>query len=586
LIGALILLGATTPAVSQLLPLGSEFVINDYTTGLQRDAAVASDGSGRFVVVWTSYASPGSDTSDTSVHARRYDATGAPLGPQFQVNTYTTGKQFQPSVATDAAGGFLVVWASTASDGVDTDFDSVQGQAFDASGVPAGAQFQVNTYTIANQNRPAAVSTGPGQFVVAWQSNGSNSDPYTFSIQARRFGGTGTPLGGEFQVNTYTTGQQYAPAVSNDGDGNFVVVWESAGSAGSDKLLRSVQARRFDAAGNPLSTQVQVNTYTTGEQFEPAVASDAAGNFVVSWQSNPSFAYDTSGSGIMARRFDGGAGPLSLEFNVNVFAAGTQRAPAVATDSAGAFVVAFFSYSGAGNDSSYGSTQARRFSSTLFGSNQFLVNTYTPQTQEVTAIDANANDAFIILWNGSGDVRAQRYGTGRPILGGRLLVKDRNGDEENRKVIFIAKDLATDIGPSLIGDPTTEGATLRIVTSGGTPSDQTFILDPDGWTAIGSTGFSYAGPTGADGDPVRRVVVKRSPRGKAILKAILAGNVGTQSLDVVPPNPGSSAGLALSFPGGGVYCTSFGSGDEGIEIIDDGQRWKMKTAAGKSCPDS
>ena len=84
---------------------------------------------------------------------------------------------------------------------------------------------------------------------------------------------------------------------------------------------------------------------------------------------------------------------------------------------------------------------------------------------------------------------------------------------------------------------------------------------------------------------MRRVLIKRTPRGKAILKAILAGNVGTQSLDVVPPNPGGQAHLVLTIPGGGVYCTSFGGGDEGLEIVDDPGRWKMLTASGKSCPE-
>jgi hypothetical protein len=118
----------------------------------------------------------------------------------------------------------------------------------------------------------------------------------------------------------------------------------------------------------------------------------------------------------------------------------------------------------------------------------------------------------------------------------------------------------------VIGDTTTEG-------------------DPEGWAPLGTTGFAYGGPTGADGDPVRRVLIKRTPRGKAILKAILSGNVGAQPLDVVPPNPGFQAHLVLTIPGGGVYCTSFGGGDEGSEVVDEAGRWKMLNASGKSCPD-
>ena len=42
-----------------------------------------------------------------------------------------------------------------------------------------------------------------------------------------------TPLGSEFQVNTYTTNSQNNPSVAVDADGDFVVVWESDESAGT-----------------------------------------------------------------------------------------------------------------------------------------------------------------------------------------------------------------------------------------------------------------------------------------------------------------------------------------------------------------
>jgi hypothetical protein len=56
-------------------------------------------------------------------------------------------------------------------------------------------------------------------------------------------------LADEPQVNAYTTGEQLSPAVAVDGAGNFVVVWESYGSGGTDTDYSSIQARRF---GKPL----------------------------------------------------------------------------------------------------------------------------------------------------------------------------------------------------------------------------------------------------------------------------------------------------------------------------------------------
>ena len=40
-------------------------------------------------------------------------SAASPNGVEFQVNTYTTDYQIAPSVASDAAGNFVVVWADS-----------------------------------------------------------------------------------------------------------------------------------------------------------------------------------------------------------------------------------------------------------------------------------------------------------------------------------------------------------------------------------------------------------------------------------------------------------------------------------------
>jgi hypothetical protein len=84
--------------------------------------------TGDFVVVWESFGSDGGDTSNTSIQGQRYDASGSPLGGQFQVNTYTTSGQRYASVASNETGDFVVVWHSYGSDGGDTSGYSIQGQ--------------------------------------------------------------------------------------------------------------------------------------------------------------------------------------------------------------------------------------------------------------------------------------------------------------------------------------------------------------------------------------------------------------------------------------------------------------------------
>ena len=108
---------------------------------------------------------------------------------------------------------------------------------------------------------------------------------------------SGTLAGGEFQVNTHTTSDQQNPAVATDGSGDFVVTWESTGQDGS---VEGVFGRRFDSSGAPQGTDFQVNAYTTSSQTAPALAARKLGDFVVTWESN---GQDGSNGGVFARRF-------------------------------------------------------------------------------------------------------------------------------------------------------------------------------------------------------------------------------------------------------------------------------------------
>ena len=111
-----------------------------------------------------------------------------------------------------------------------------------------GSQFQVNATTTNNQHQPAVVLHDSGEFVVAWQSESSSGpDADAYSVQLQRFRADGSPDGGESQVNSWTTGHQGAAGVAADGQGNFLVVWDSSGSSGTDADSASIQAQRYDA---------------------------------------------------------------------------------------------------------------------------------------------------------------------------------------------------------------------------------------------------------------------------------------------------------------------------------------------------
>jgi hypothetical protein len=326
-------------------PQGGQFQVNTYTTGDQRNASVAVEAGGDFVVVWDSLGSDGTDSSYRSVQAQRYASDGSAQGAQFQANTYTTQSQFRPSVATDAGGGFVVVWDSNGSSGTDVSLRSIQGQRYDSGGSAQGGEFQVNTFTTGYQRYPSVAADAAGDFVVVWQSYGSyGTDTSGYSVQGQRYDSGGSAQGAEFQVNTYTTFSQNEVSVAAAADGDFVVVWQSFGSTKTDQAGISVNGQRYDSGGSAQGAEFQVNTYETGNQRNPSVAAEPDGDFVVVWSSAGSSGTDTSGTSSQGQRYASDGSMQGAQFQVNTYTTNYQRDPAVTVDPDGAFVVVWEAY--------------------------------------------------------------------------------------------------------------------------------------------------------------------------------------------------------------------------------------------------
>jgi hypothetical protein len=344
---------------------GPEFRVNTFTTGHQERPAVAMDAAGDFVIAWDSGGNQ--DGSGYGVYAKRYNATGVELSPppgepiglgnEFRVNSFTTGSQRQPAVAMDTAGDFVIAWSSQPQDG---DAIGIYAKRYGATGAslppPAGVplglgnEFRVNTFTVDIQDQPSVAMDTAGDFVIAWDSN--LQDGSGIGVYEQHYSAAGVPLGGEFRVNTTTIGNQWLPAVAMGSAGNFVVAWESFGQDGSDY---GVYAQRYSSAGVPQSGEFQVNTFTTGHQGEPAAVTDAAGDFLIAWES---VGQDGSGVGVYVQTYLNDGSPDGGEFRVNSYTTGNQFLPSVGMDGAGDIAVAWTS---AGQDGSGYGVYAQRY---------------------------------------------------------------------------------------------------------------------------------------------------------------------------------------------------------------------------------
>jgi hypothetical protein len=107
---------------------------------------------------------PGADSEAYGILGRCFDSSGAALGPELQVNSFTTDEQWVPRVAVGAAGGFVVVWQS-GDPGPDGDGYAISGQRFAFDGTALGGEFQANTYATDDQTYPDVAADAAGNFV-------------------------------------------------------------------------------------------------------------------------------------------------------------------------------------------------------------------------------------------------------------------------------------------------------------------------------------------------------------------------------------------------------------------------------------
>ena len=279
-------------------PLGPEFRVNTYTTDGQCCASVAADASGRFVVVWSALDAAAS----AGIFGQRFEGSGVPLGPEFRVNTYTTGNQYLPVVASDPSGNFVVVWNSNGQDG---SYSGVYAQRFDAAGSPLGPEFRVNTYTNQPQRFPAVAMGGTGDFVVMWENY------FQIDVFGQRFASSGVPLGPESRANTFIGFNQAGIDVAADSAGNFVVMWSSEYQA--TPAGPTVHGQRFASSGAPLGPEFRVNTYTSFSSIQvgPSVSMGPLGDFVAVWESQ---FQEGPNWGVYGQRFSSSGSPLGPEF--------------------------------------------------------------------------------------------------------------------------------------------------------------------------------------------------------------------------------------------------------------------------------
>jgi hypothetical protein len=383
----------------QASPAGTEFRASPTSPAGQNLADIAAADDGSFVVVWQN---ENQDGSSWGVFGRRFTAAGDPVGPEFRVNERTAGAQGVPSVAVDADGDFVVAWQNLQQDGSSYD---IYTRRFDAAGDPRGGEFLVNQTTAGSQTNASVATDAGGDFVIAWVGESSGQ------VFARRFGAAGNALTDEFRVDALEGASVHEPSAAMDADGDFVVAWGSADFAGSGAY--DVYARRYTAAGAALGDPFVVHGQNPDtQQRHPSVAMDDAGDFVVAFERRQSYDVD-----VYARRFNAVGVAQGDEFRVNEAPAFQQTSPDVSLDAAGDFVVTWQSDQ---QDGSAPDVYGRRYNAAgVPTGGEFRANTTTAGAQANPAVAVAGSGDFVIAWedrSAPAGIFAQRYIVPHPVL--------------------------------------------------------------------------------------------------------------------------------------------------------------------------
>ena len=371
---------------AQDISYNEEFRVDSHSIGWQRNPSTTNISNDKFVICWEGH---GQDGSEFGIFAQIFDGQAQKVGSELYVNSYTNKDQENPAITNISENKFVVCWQSMGQDG--SGF-GIFAQIFDGQGQKIGSEFQVNSYTNGDQWFPSTTNISDNKFVICWQSE--EQDGSVDGVFAQIFDDQGQKVGDEFRVNSHTIGDQENPAITNISENKFVVCWQSEGQDGSKD---NVYGQIFDDQGQKVGSETLINSYIDNSQENPSITNFQDNNFVVCWQSEKQ---DGSGFGIFAQIVDNQMQKIGSEFQVNSTTEDNQKRPSITNISDNKFVICW--QSGLYNTDIYEQIfdgQGQKIG-TEFQVNSQTKGGQTPSTNHIL------DNKFLVCWSG---VHAKYY---------------------------------------------------------------------------------------------------------------------------------------------------------------------------------
>ena len=387
-------------------PAGQNFKVNDDNgSANQYGSAVAVNRYGEFMVVWTD-----DRNGEDGVYARRYDASGNPLGSSFRLNDGSAGSQSEPNIQARPDGGYWTAWADARSGNPD-----VYCQRLDRNGSKVGANFRINDdHGSALQRCSSIGMDANGLICMVWEDErNSSTDIYRSVTDA-----SGNLLGVNLRLNSDGPGgaAQYYASVAG-GNGRFLAAWTDM-RAGSDST--DIYAQYMDGSGAPIGSNFLVNSDGSGaSQWYPYVAMDSSNEAVILFMDTRDGPY-----GMYCRRYDSNRNPLDPEFAVQDTVADGEYGSS-AMNRSGRFVTAWMD-ARSGSSDIY--CQAFRADGTRIGGNIRANLDPTGKYHGYPSCAIDEQGRFVVAWEDTRDdvydVYMQWFDSTGARIGGNERVND------------------------------------------------------------------------------------------------------------------------------------------------------------------
>jgi len=250
----------------------------------QNSPVIATDGAGGAIIIWQDFR-----TNYADLCAQRVNKNGELLWAKDGVLVCgTSGAQGAPVVVDDGVGGVIVVWQDFRRTYAD-----IYAQRVDGSGKTAWERSGVALCNApGHESFPVVAGNGAEGAIVAWVDtrNGNND------VFAQQVDGNGTVqwLTNGIPVCAVSGNQNY-PVIVSDGAGGAILAWWDMRSGDFN-----IYAQRIDLTGNALWVKDGLAVCVEANiQNCVSISSDGAGGAIISWNDNRVSAFD-----VYAQRID------------------------------------------------------------------------------------------------------------------------------------------------------------------------------------------------------------------------------------------------------------------------------------------